>query len=101
MLVADPNVIFCVFVAFPKVKPVTVLAKLKLVIGKVNALAKLLLDDSTVTFPLVFIAIPEAANAMLSPVIITSLVELVILPPAPKFIFDGPVVSPANCWAAT
>ena len=101
MLVADPNVIFCVFVAFPKVKPVTVFAILKLVIGNVNALAKLLLDDSTVTFPLVFIAIPEAASAMLSPVIITSLVELVILPPCPIFIFEGPVVCPPVNSAAT
>ena len=87
--------------ALPKVKPVTVFAILKLVIGNVNALAKLLLDGSIVTFPVEFMAIPEAANAMLSPVIITSLVELVILPPAPKFIFDGPVVAPANCWTAT
>ena len=50
-----------------------------------------------VTFPVVFIAIPEAASAMLSPVILTSLLELVTIPPAPKFIFDGPVVAPANC----
>ena len=94
MVVADPMVIFCVFVDLPKVNPVAVFAIFKLVIGNVNALAKLLLDGSMVTFPVEFMSIPEAASAMLSPVINTSLLEFVTIPPLPRFIFDGPVVCP-------
>lgn len=83
------------------VKPVIVLAILKLVIGKVTALAKAAPDGSTVTSPEVLIAIPPAAKAMLSAVIKTSLLELVIAPPCPMFILDGPVVKPPENAAAT
>ena len=101
IVVAPPNVIFWVLVDFPKVKPLTVLAKLKLVIGKVNALAKLLLEGSMATLPEEFMAIPPAANAMLSAVIKTSLLELVIVPPCPMFILDGPEVRPLIIATAT
>ena len=101
ILVVAPKVIFAVLVDLPRVRPERVFAMLKLVIGKVKALAKLLLEGSITTFPVELIAIPPAANAILSAVKNTSLLELIIVPPWPIFILDGPEVKPLVNAAAT